>query len=576
MQDPDLSIPAQAVELLRGTAAALQSFSLPTGLESATVAKPGLVRLLQHLARRLSEGARAPLRLALFGPTGAGKSKVFNSLLGEVVSPAGYRRPFTMRPVYSVPAAHWHLSSTFDGEVRQRSGARLEGIVLVDTPDFDSVESRNRDEAERIFREVDAFLFVTDVQKYADQSTWEYLRRMAAEGKPAILVLNKTSSEGPCRDFRARLGKELGDLEVITLEDRPIDDTTLLPADLPGLVRIESKIRELLGTGEERLQAKEAAFRADLRHLAEGWGRLERQLGELLAGIDALRTRLLERLETSCATLGDEINAPIDEGVKTEVATRVLEGIQRIDLLRYPRRLLALPIEGVRQLVGRFWPARPEKARSDPAEVGRTSDFQVLEARVLALADQAAAEMRSEARCPGLFHGVETSALRVPHEELTRLHNERHERFRAWLDREARETASRLTSEHKVKFFLSQLIYNSVVVGIQIHTAGHFTLLEAATDGVLSPLVAKAIGHALSHEQVTRFERSARVEHVRLLGEVLRAAQQPWLKLLEDRSSWQADFLTLRERLALVIRGGEDLGRLYSSSSERSAAEGTS
>src|SRR5262245_24842215 len=38
---------------------------------------------LRNVERRLIEGARAPLRFAIFGPTGAGKSKLFNSLVGE-------------------------------------------------------------------------------------------------------------------------------------------------------------------------------------------------------------------------------------------------------------------------------------------------------------------------------------------------------------------------------------------------------------------------------------------------------------------------------------------------------------
>src|SRR5262249_27688414 len=130
---------------------------------------------LSNLARRLLEGPDAPLRVAFFGPTGVGKSKLFNSLLGKELSPSGFRRPFTLRPVYFLPESHKALLPGIDGDVKLGSDPSWRDLILIDTPDFDSVETQNRKEAERIFREADAFLFITDVQKYADHATWEYL-----------------------------------------------------------------------------------------------------------------------------------------------------------------------------------------------------------------------------------------------------------------------------------------------------------------------------------------------------------------------------------------------------------------
>ena len=110
---------------------------------------------LQNLARRFRDGPGAPLRIAFFGPTGAGKSKLFNSLIGRVVSTSGYVRPCTRRPVYYLHEDWNALAASLDGEVESHSNLHWRDMMLIDTPDFDSVDESNRVEAERVFAEVD-------------------------------------------------------------------------------------------------------------------------------------------------------------------------------------------------------------------------------------------------------------------------------------------------------------------------------------------------------------------------------------------------------------------------------------
>ena len=111
--------------------------------------------------------------VALAGATGSGKSSLFNTLVGSEVAQVGLRRPTTSTPTAAVwgeePAgelldwlsvgARHHVASGDDA---------LDGLVLVDLPDFDSRESANREEAQRVLELVDVFVWVTDPQNYAD------------------------------------------------------------------------------------------------------------------------------------------------------------------------------------------------------------------------------------------------------------------------------------------------------------------------------------------------------------------------------------------------------------------------
>src|SRR5699024_10908984 len=63
-----------------------------------------------------------------------------------------------------------HVTATADN-------VGLDGLVLVDLPDFDSREVRHRVEADRILERADVFVWVVDPQKYADARIHdEYLR----------------------------------------------------------------------------------------------------------------------------------------------------------------------------------------------------------------------------------------------------------------------------------------------------------------------------------------------------------------------------------------------------------------
>ncbi|MEX1908365.1 50S ribosome-binding GTPase [Janibacter sp. Y6] len=134
--------------------------------------------------------------VALAGATGSGKSSLFNALVGEEVAQAGMRRPTTSTPT----AAVWGEEPVGDlldwlgvGRRHTVQGRDdLEGLVLLDLPDFDSRESANREEARRVLELVDVFVWVTDPQKYADAVLHdEYVAVLREYGAVTIVVLNQ-------------------------------------------------------------------------------------------------------------------------------------------------------------------------------------------------------------------------------------------------------------------------------------------------------------------------------------------------------------------------------------------------
>ena len=74
----------------------------------------------------------------------------------------------------------------------------LAGLVLLDLPDFDSIQASHRLEAERIVALADLVLWVVEPQKYADASLHDrYLRPLATHAEAMAVVLNQADLLAP-------------------------------------------------------------------------------------------------------------------------------------------------------------------------------------------------------------------------------------------------------------------------------------------------------------------------------------------------------------------------------------------
>ena len=230
--------------------------------------------------------------VALAGPTGAGKSLLFNALTETDLASVGRRRPTTS----TGQAASWggDADALLDWlEIDRRHRLErdgLDGLVLLDLPDFDSVESTHRREVDRLVALADLLVWVVEPQKYADASLHDrYLRPLASHAAAMAVVLNQADL--------------LGDGEVEAWRQ---DARRLLAEDglreVPVIVisaRTGAGLDELRALLAQRVAAREAAasrLAADVEAVA---GRLGAVCGGgKPAGIDGgNRKRLVTALE---------------------------------------------------------------------------------------------------------------------------------------------------------------------------------------------------------------------------------------------------------------------------------------
>jgi len=164
-------------------------------------ARTRAARLRDHLTGHVQVRARsldAPLVVLLLGPTGAGKSTLFNTIARRAASPTGVLRPTTRT---AIVLAHPDDVAALREGTLSRIESRLvkietdpsvaEGLAVVDAPDIDSVEHANRELADRLVEAADLCVFVTTATRYADRVPWLVLGRVRERGLPLVVVVNR-------------------------------------------------------------------------------------------------------------------------------------------------------------------------------------------------------------------------------------------------------------------------------------------------------------------------------------------------------------------------------------------------
>ena len=210
---PDVALAQRLLNLL----GSIPAERLPLGAA-------GTIRSLEDAVERNLE---RPLVVCLAGPTGTGKSRLFNAAVGRDVRAVGIRRPTTT----DVGLAGREVAELPDVEVAE---APFDHIALIDLPPLE----HDQDRTERIVALSDLCFVVTSAARYADAATATAIAIAERLGVPATIVVNRVPPGVPPDRLRQALIQRHGRRDVVLLPEDPAGRISGEPSGIAELLHL--------------------------------------------------------------------------------------------------------------------------------------------------------------------------------------------------------------------------------------------------------------------------------------------------------------------------------------------------
>jgi hypothetical protein len=327
---PPPRLPDALTELRNQLASAHLGLATPDRDSAHRAARAVADQIDDYLLPRLRD-LGAPLLTVVGGSTGAGKSTLVNSLVGDQVTTAGVLRPTTRGPVLvcartdvaafsgdRVLPGLPRVTGSVGGPGTVQIVARDDvppGLALLDAPDVDSVVETNRELAGQLLAAADLWVFVTTAARYADAVPWDLLRTAQERGTALAVVLDRVPGEAAdevAADLAGMLQRAgLAAARLFVVEERPLIEGRL-PEDQVG------PLRDWLHALAADQEARAAVVRQTLTGALDS---LEERVLGVGAAMDG-QAAAAGALRAAATAAYDGARAGVDEGVRSGTLLR--------------------------------------------------------------------------------------------------------------------------------------------------------------------------------------------------------------------------------------------------------------
>jgi predicted GTPase len=335
---------------LRETLAATELSLEASDVDTARSSRQELIDQLEdYVLPRLLQ-ADAPLLAVVGGSTGAGKSTLVNTLVGERVSEPGVLRPTTRSPVlvHNPDDVTWFDQSRILPDLARTSGTPgdagslhlvasenlPQGLAILDAPDIDSVEAANRKLAGELLGAADLWLFVTSAARYADQVPWDFLKTAAERSTAVAMVLDRTAPDS-AREVSSHLSRMLstrglGEAPLFCVHEATVDEQGLLPEDAVA------SVRDWLHSLAEDAAARDAVVRQTLEGAVRSLSHRTRAVADAAREQHEVATDLRADADQAYDEAIEAVDAATQDGtlLRGEVLARWQEFVGTGELLK--------------------------------------------------------------------------------------------------------------------------------------------------------------------------------------------------------------------------------------------------
>jgi energy-coupling factor transporter ATP-binding protein EcfA2 len=507
---------------------------------------------------------RGLLWVVLLGGTGTGKSTLFNALAGKTLSDTGVERPKTQGPILymhrdriSSLESHFpfpskqvlrisseplpsngheradlssprieippnpHLlkggrenlhgkSHTGTAEhflVIEHTRDALAHLVLVDTPDLDSVALGNRQIAEDLYLFADVVVFVTSQEKYADHVPYHFLRRVQKDGKLFFLLLNKaeptlTHDEAlaPLRDHNLAVNESFFTLLPFTASDPAAFFQTN-----PEFRAFAKRFFTLL--------KKDEAMRLVQRERERSAGELSRKMQRLVNMLEQEQEasrEWLERLEgllqNASRNLIEQQHRHFTEESRRYLQAEIRKVFGKYDLLAKPRSFIRQVLLAPFRLFG--WSGGQSDAYQVPLErIREKIDMTSIQMAIDQFCRLVLEKLSPADETAPLFQKIRQANVHLSDAEIRARIWQEQDYLTRWLEETFQKLAKGIPKTTEWGIYSTSIAWGVLILLLEMVVGGGISLTEAVLDSALAPFVTKGAVELFAYNELQKIAR---------------------------------------------------------------------
>lgn len=444
-----------------------------------------------------------PLILCFMGGTGTGKSTLFNSVVDRTISEVGARRPFTFNAVILVDES-WletlktcpFLSQNMDAKIVANSEMHPYHEVVIDTPDYDSIQLSNKRIAEDYFIIADLMVFVTSQEKYADLAGRRITEMARDWNKQTIFIMNKVVSETAYKDFADMLSAN--GFSQVPLRVERVEPA---PQFIPGL-RERDGFAEVFAPLD--LDQLEITKKRELERLkdrtVESIQTFQSSLEGHVRRVDSAVLRIRDIQKSVSSEMEAQLDALVTEDVQAKIQQRLQGLLRKYDVLFVPRMMVRNAILGVFGSISRIFgnsytdtaQSTEKDIRNEDLEQARSAvRLRPLESAIADLNLRIARLLSSDRSLQDLRSAAQTGVPRLGTIEIRELYDNAFPGIEHLLEEEFNRFKDGLSRKDELKLYSSYTAWALFIITAEIVMGGGFTLLDALLNTVIVPFIPK-------------------------------------------------------------------------------------
>jgi GTPase SAR1 family protein len=515
----------------------------PRPLDLKSVYSPGLIEgwqeipflaasLDRHLHILSYKKRIQALWVVVLGGTGTGKSTMFNALCGKLLSETGVERPKTSGPILyahencrieeGMPFPGMEVSKPVSGEehtptaglsghlfVIEHDREDFSHLILVDTPDLDSVELINREVAEDLYKLADAVIFVTSQEKYADEVPYLFLLRILRGQGLCYFILNKAEDLSTKEDVLSTLQRAKVSLahDHIWLLPYTLNPPSRALANQPAFRDFQTRfLNELSKTRIPDLRSRvfsrrKSLLRQDFDRLMTLSSKEEEASREWLENL-----RRMER--TSSAEFLTEQKESFSSKSQEALKGEIRRLFSRYDVLAKPRRIVREAFFTPLRLIGIMGKGDERKHKEELRRVRQRMDLVPIQAAVEKFNHLVLEKLSPRDEDSPLFKKLREPGTALTAEEIENLVWKAQDQLEDWLEKKFKSLSENLPRTRRWGIHTTSIVWGILIVAFEFAVGGGFSIIDAVLDSALAPFVTKGTVELFAYHEIQRITRS--------------------------------------------------------------------